>query len=331
MSGPRSWSRSTSPLDAVHRRRPEPAGRRQGGGHGLRRRAARRRSTSGLVSFAGNGDRAGARHDRPGRGARGIDRLELGPRTAIGEAICTSLDAVQRSTPVSAERAARRPGSSLVRRGEHGRADRGEAAGGGRGRGAGEHHRVRRPRDGSSTGVTVPVPVDAADPARGRRGDRGRRSRGEQESELRNVYEDIGSSVGYTTESRPRSPTGSSARRCSPCSPRSPRCAGSPACPDPARSAGWLDPGPVRRVARPGLVKPCDPTRPGPPAGVGPCPSRPAPPYAPPGGPPTRPVSRLGRAPEHPVGLSGCLIAHPVVHFSTQSTRLGAELHAPAR
>ncbi|MFF5262960.1 VWA domain-containing protein [Actinomadura viridis] len=158
----------------------------------------------GLVAFSGTAavtvppttDRAAMR--------TGIDRLALGPRTAIGEGVIASLEAIAAFGAQYGESAP--PGRVVLLSDGTNTAGRTpvEAA-----------ERATRARIPVSTiaygtpdgvfyqnGVAVPVPVDGPALERLAQSTGGRFYEAASGTELRQVYQDIGSSVGYRTERR---------------------------------------------------------------------------------------------------------------------------------
>ncbi|GAA3959546.1 VWA domain-containing protein [Actinomadura viridis] len=158
----------------------------------------------GLVAFSGTAtvtvppttDRAVMR--------TGIDRLALGPRTAIGEGVIASLEAIAAFGAQYGESAP--PGRVVLLSDGTNTAGRTpvEAA-----------ERATRARIPVSTiaygtpdgvfyqnGVAVPVPVDGPALERLAQSTGGRFYEAASGTELRQVYQDIGSSVGYRTERR---------------------------------------------------------------------------------------------------------------------------------
>ena len=191
----------------------------------------------GLVSFAGTAttlvppttDRAQVRN--------AIDNLELAESTAIGEAIFTSLTAIenfQSTLDAAAEEAPAGPDRAALRRLQHRRARR----------------RPRRSTRPTRAGVpvstiafgtdygtldldgeTVPVPVDRATLEQIADETGGSYSEAASAAELEQVYADLGSQIGYTTEPKDISPGSSAAASC--CAPdrrRASACSGPTAC-----------------------------------------------------------------------------------------------------
>ncbi|XVQ08531.1 VWA domain-containing protein [Spirillospora sp. CA-255316] len=158
----------------------------------------------GLVAFSGTATvTVPPTTDRRAMRA-GIDRLALGPRTAIGEGVIASLEAIASFGAQYGENAP--PGRVVLLSDGTNTSGRSpeEAA-----------ERATRARIPVSTiaygtpegvfyqnGTAVPVPVDGPSLERLAQGTGGRFYEAASGSELRQVYEDIGSSVGYRTERR---------------------------------------------------------------------------------------------------------------------------------
>ncbi len=158
----------------------------------------------GLVSFAGLAQvRASPTTDR-GEVRRAIERLELGESTAIGEAIYASLDAIQAAPPsptrepVPARVILMSDGETTVGRPDLSAAE--EAAD--------ENVPVSTIAFGTDAGQvqiegqTVPVPVDPSTLDAIAEATDGTFFRALSAGELAEVYQDIGSSVGFVTEQR---------------------------------------------------------------------------------------------------------------------------------
>ena len=158
----------------------------------------------GLVSFSGGAQVAVAPTQDHAAVVDGIGELQLGPSTAIGEAVFASLAAVESLRPVDGEDAAPArivlltDGTNTVGR------DLTSAAAA-----AGEAGvPVSTISFGTADGVVevqgeqVPVPVDADAMQRLAEDTGGSAFTAESGEELRDVYDDIGEQVGTTTERR---------------------------------------------------------------------------------------------------------------------------------
>jgi Ca-activated chloride channel family protein len=158
----------------------------------------------GLVSFSGSAsvvvppttDRQAVRS--------GIDNLRLGPRTAIGEAIFVSLQSI---TTFGAQFGDSAPPARIVLLSD-GTNTSGRSPEAGAGQAAQSRVPVSTIAYGTPEGVifsgtrVVPVPVDGPALERISQTTGGRFYEAATGDELRQVYEDIGSSVGYRLEKR---------------------------------------------------------------------------------------------------------------------------------
>jgi Ca-activated chloride channel family protein len=158
----------------------------------------------GLVSFAGGATIAVPPTQDHAQVVQGIERLRLGPSTAIGEAVFASLQAVQQ---VPADDSGRTPparvvlltdGTNTVGR------DVASAAVAARDADVPVSTIAFGTPDGvvEVQGQLVPVPVDAEAMARLAEQTGGSAFTAQSGDELRDVYDDIGEQVGTTTERR---------------------------------------------------------------------------------------------------------------------------------
>jgi Ca-activated chloride channel family protein len=163
--------------------------------------------TVGLVSFAGDATLAVAPTRDHGAVVAGVERLRLGPSTAIGEAVYTALDAVASEAasvqgadgaPAPARIVLLSDGTNTVGRGPQEAAAAAVEAG----------VPVSTIAYGTPEGVVetqgqlVPVPVDAPALAELAEATGGQAYEAASDDELGDVYEDIGDSIGYRTERR---------------------------------------------------------------------------------------------------------------------------------
>jgi VWA domain-containing protein/trypsin len=158
----------------------------------------------GLVSFAGSAAVVVPPTTDRRAVAAGIDGLALGPRTAIGEAVFTSLQALAN---FGAQYGQAVPPARIVLLSDGsnttGREPQEAAAQAAESRvpvstiAYGTEHGVIR-----SQGSVIPVPVDGPALERLAQSTGGRFYQAESSAQLRAVYADIGSSVGYRTERR---------------------------------------------------------------------------------------------------------------------------------
>lgn len=158
----------------------------------------------GLVSFSGSATVVVSPTQDHQLVVEAVERLELGPSTAIGDAVLASLDAIrvvpgeQGQPPPPARIVLLSDGTSTVGRPVAGAADAAIEAG----------VPVSTIAYGTADGVVVvqgqeiPVPVDAPSLARLAEATGGSAFSAESGEELSAVYEDIGSQVGTTTERR---------------------------------------------------------------------------------------------------------------------------------
>lgn len=163
----------------------------------------------GLVSFAGSGTILVPPTTDRARVTSAIDRLELEERTAIGEAIFTSLQAI-RQAPVSEDDADNEevPARIVLMSDGKTTVGRPDSVGANAAREAGVP--VNTIAFGTDNGVIVlpeepiPVPVDVDREALERIADAtdGKAFTAATEGELREVYRNIGSSVGFEIEFR---------------------------------------------------------------------------------------------------------------------------------
>lgn len=163
----------------------------------------------GLVSFAGSGTILVPPTTDRARITSAIDRLELEERTAIGEAIFTSLQAI-RQAPVSEDDADNEevPARIVLMSDGKTTVGRPDSVGANAAREAGVP--VNTIAFGTDNGVIVlpeepiPVPVDVDREALERIADAtdGKAFTAATEGELREVYRNIGSSVGFEIEFR---------------------------------------------------------------------------------------------------------------------------------
>jgi Ca-activated chloride channel family protein len=137
---------------------------------------------------------------------RGIQNQQLGERTAKGEAIFASIEAINaippdsQGTPPPARIVGMSDGKTTDSRSDDVAAQRG------RRRHPGVHHllrhRQRHHRGPERPGVQVPVPVDHGALQKIAETTKGKFFNAESQGELKDVYQDIGTSVGYTTEEK---------------------------------------------------------------------------------------------------------------------------------
>ena len=200
-------------VDEGHRHRARPLPGDAEGGQGVRRRAARRGSTSGWCPSPARRPRwCTPTTDRAAGARTRSTTCELAESTAIGEAIFTSLTR-DRELPVDASRARpRRPpparivllsdGYNTVGRDDTQAVDAAKAAG----------VPVSTIAFGTDYGTldldgeTVPVPVDRATLKEIADETGGSYSEAATAAELEQVYADLGSQIGYTTEPQGHQP-----------------------------------------------------------------------------------------------------------------------------
>jgi Ca-activated chloride channel family protein len=159
----------------------------------------------GLVSFAGTATTLVPPTTDRGQVANAIDHLQLAESTAIGEAIFTSLQAIQNfqstvesgdSTPPPARIVLLSDGTNTVGRPDTQAVDAAKAAG----------VPVSTIAFGTDYGTldldgeTVPVPVDRGELQSIADQTGGSFSTAATAAELKQVYADLGSQIGYTTE-----------------------------------------------------------------------------------------------------------------------------------
>jgi len=159
----------------------------------------------GLVSFAGTATNLVPPTTDRGQVANAIDHLQLAESTAIGEAIFTSLQAIENfqstvesgdSTPPPARIVLLSDGTNTVGRPDTQAVDAAKAAG----------VPVSTIAFGTDYGTldldgeTVPVPVDRGELESIADQTGGSYSQAATAKELRQVYADLGSQIGYTTE-----------------------------------------------------------------------------------------------------------------------------------
>ena len=197
-------------VDAGHRHRARPLPGHAGGGRAVRRRPARPdQPRPGLLRR--DGDHPGHPHDRPRAGAhrapqpaagRG-DRDRRGGVHLADHGDELPVDAADRRRGGAAG-----PGGAAVRRLQHGGPGDDPGGRGGRGRaGAGVHDRLRhRLRRAGPQRRALPGPGRPLDAGGHRRRDRRQLQRGGQRGRAEQVYEDLGSQIGYTTEAQDISP-----------------------------------------------------------------------------------------------------------------------------
>ena len=231
-------------VDGGHRRRPDPHRGGPGRGQGVRRPAARRRSTSAWSPSTAtprsrcrpttdrDAVQAGHRQRSAGRAHRHRRGHLRQPRRP--QARCPAADGTRGAGPHRAD----------VRRHDHRRPPNDEAVGRGQAR---PRCRCRpspsapttapSPSRRSRCPIPVPVDKDALQDDR-RRTPAARSSRPPREGQLKQVYENIGSSVGYVTEQREISTVVHRRGALSCCSsPAASASPGSSACPDALRPA----------------------------------------------------------------------------------------------
>lgn len=158
----------------------------------------------GLVAFSGTASVVVPPTTDRGAVLAGVDRLTLGPRTAIGEGVIVSLDAIAGFGAQFGEQAPPgrvvllSDGTNTAGRSPHEAARRAVSAG----------IPVSTIAYGTpegvmyQNGVPVPVPVDGPALERLARETGGRHYEAASGGELRRVYEDIGGSIGYRVERR---------------------------------------------------------------------------------------------------------------------------------
>ncbi|HWH30125.1 MAG TPA: VWA domain-containing protein [Mycobacteriales bacterium] len=158
----------------------------------------------GLVSFAGGAAVVVPPTQEHARVQRGISSLDLGPSTAIGEAVFASLDALQQVQPVDGEQAP--PARIVLLTDGTNTVGRDLTAATVAARDAGVP--VSTISFGTADGVVevqgqrVPVPVDVDSMQRLADDTGGAAFTAESGEELDAVYDDIGQQVGTTTERR---------------------------------------------------------------------------------------------------------------------------------
>ena len=181
------------------------------GGQGVRRRRCPSGSTSGWSPSPGRRPRWCRRRPTATQVAAAIDNLELAEATAIGEAVFTSLTAIENfqsslsgggRSPPPARIVLLSDGSDTVGREDTQAVDAAPAAG----------VPVSTIAFGTDYGTldldgeTVPVPVDRASLEQIADETGGSYSEAASASELEQVYADLGSQIGYTTEPQDISP-----------------------------------------------------------------------------------------------------------------------------